>query len=133
MKNAHPYAIAALAALLLLLLDVVAARAQVWVDATQLGDRKPDWVDARYYQPAPPEPAPHPIVTKRIWHEPVYQIICDRLWVEGHFECRTVTAYDPCDCPIIREERIWVPGHYRTIERRVCISPGYWETITYCN
>jgi hypothetical protein len=112
-----------------------AAAAQVWLDATQLDGKLPDWVDAKYYhQPSEP-PAVRRVwidpvyrtVCKRIWHEPVYQTICERVWVEGHYETRTITTYDPCGCPITRTERVWVPGHYTTQERRVCVTPGYWE------
>src|SRR6266851_488144 len=80
------------------------ARAQVWIDATQLGDRLPDWVDSVYR-----------IVSRRIWHEPVYQTVCDRIWVEGHYIVSTDVSHDPCNDPTIRylhmPAQVWVPGH----------------------
>ena len=44
------------------------ARAQVWIDASQLGDRVPEWVDSKYYKPTPAPPA-----VRMIWVEPVYR------------------------------------------------------------
>jgi hypothetical protein len=113
-----------------------AARAQVWVDASQLEGRVPDWVDAKYYKPAPTEPALRRIwvepvyrsVTQRIWHDAAYQTVHERVWVESHYETRPVTTYDPCGCAITHYETVCVPGHFVTVERQVCV-PGHWETV----
>src|SRR5438046_1040652 len=119
------------------------ARAQVWIDASQLGDRTPEWVDSKYYKPTPAPPAVrmiwvepvYRIVCKRIWHEPVYQTVRDRIWVEGHYIVSTDVSHDPCNDPSVRylhmPSHVWVPGHYETIERRICVSPGYWESMRY--
>ena len=113
------------------------AEAQVWIDATQVGDQKPEWVEAKYFQPVAREPVRQTvwvapvcrIVTQRVWHEAVYQTVCDRIWTEGHFGMRLITQYDPCGCPVVREERFWIPGHYTTVQRQVLVTPGYWEMV----
>ena len=117
------------------------ARAQVWIDVSQLGDRAPEWVDSKYYKPTPAPPPVrmiwvepvYRIVCERIWHEPVYQTVRDRIWVEGHYIVSTDVSHDRCNEPAIvylhMPARVWVPGHYETIERRICVSRGYWETV----
>ena len=119
----------------------ISARAQVWIDASQLGDRVPDWVDAKLYHPTPvviPPPcttrvwveAVYRTVRKQVWCEAVVQTICEQKWVDGHYEMHSVTTIDePCGCPTTHTERVWVPGHYVTTQRQVCIKPGHWETI----
>jgi hypothetical protein len=125
--------------LLLAALYVPAARAQVWLDASQLNGKLPEWVDQRYLHPPDTTPDPscqrlwvEPVyrtVCKRIWHDAVYETRCERVWVEGHYETHVVTTYDDCGCPRRCEQRVWVPGHYTTEPRQVCVRPGYWETI----
>src|SRR6266487_1699190 len=122
MKTTPLLLIGILAALALAIGAAPLARAQVWLDANQLGDGKlPDWVNAKYYhQPAPPpsqQPSPQcdplppgyhriwvePVyrtICKRVWHEPLYTTVCDRIWVDGHYETHSITTYDPCGCPI---------------------------------
>jgi hypothetical protein len=123
-----------------LLLCASGARAQVWLDASQLNGKLPVWVDQRYLHPpdtssqpaCPPRVWVEPVyrtVCKRIWHEPVYETRCERVWVEGHYEVHVVTTYDSCGCPQRSEQRVWVPGHYASEQHRVCVHPGYWETV----
>ena len=118
-------------------LYVPLAKAQVWVDESQLGGRTPEWVDHQYYHP-PEHPTPprqiwceplYRTVLHRVWREPVYTTTVDRVWVEGHNEIHRTTTYDPCGCPIVHDEHVWVPGHYTSVERRVCIRPGRWEEV----
>jgi hypothetical protein len=45
---------------------------QVWVDASQLDGKVPEWVDRTYYRPAPPVCYQPPVVRK-VWIEPVYR------------------------------------------------------------
>src|SRR5438132_892471 len=67
----------ALIVLLLASLYVPAARAQVWLDASQLNGKLPDWIDQRYLHPTDTEPSCH-----RIWIEPVYRTVSKRIWHE---------------------------------------------------
>src|SRR4051794_27477253 len=72
------------------------ASAQVWVDASQLDGKLPDWVDSKYVQPTPRPP--DRMEYRRVWVEPVYRTICRRVWVEP------VVRYD--------YERVWIPPRY---------------------
>jgi hypothetical protein len=119
------------------------ATAQIWVDAAQLGDRVPDWVDPKYYHPTPAPPPVRAIwvepvyrlVSKQIWHEPVYQTISERIWVEGHYVTLPDSPSDPCDDAKLyfkrSSGRVWVPGHYVTVQRRICITPGHWDIVRF--
>jgi hypothetical protein len=143
--NFHTSRRVILGSILFLASWAVPSNAQVWVDATELGGRVPEWVDAKYYQPtAGLAPAPvrsvwvepvYRITCKQVWHEPVYQLVRDRAWVEGHYIVVSSAGGEPCEDPTIRylhsSGRVWIPGHYETIQRRICISPGHWETVRF--
>jgi hypothetical protein len=111
-----------------------AVQAQVWVDETQLKGKLPDWVDPQYCKPAEPMPVVHRIwvepvyrtCARRVWHEPVYSCVAERIWVAGHYETHQEAD---CTCPTPRQVRVWVDGHYETRERRVLVTPGYWEEV----
>ena len=125
-------------AVLVVLIAGFCVQAQVWVDESQLKAGKlPEWVDPQYCKPAPvvtPTPTRcrvwvEPVYrdcSRRVWHEAVYQCVSERIWVAGHFESRPVKDLS---CPTPREERVWVDGHYEVRERRVLVTPGYWENI----
>ena len=121
-----------------LLVCSVPARAQVWVDTTQLDGKLPDWVDPKYYHSTPSAPVPCPprcvwvepvyrTVCRKVWHEPVMETICERVWIDGHYEPREVVAYDSAGSRCVRHESMWVPGHYEDRQRQVVRLPGYWQ------
>ncbi|MDB5330574.1 MAG: hypothetical protein JWP03_1725 [Phycisphaerales bacterium] len=117
-------------------------RGQVWVDASQLDGKVPDWVDRTYYRPAPPvcyqpprvqrvwiEPA-YRTVSDRVWVCPVTTTVCERVWVDAKYELRTVCA---CEGGSTVERQVLVlvqPGHFESRPREVVVCPGHWQPTT---
>jgi hypothetical protein len=116
------------------------ASAQVWVDASQLDGKLPDWVDAKYVQPIP-RPPPQ-MEYRRVWVEPVYRTICRRVWVEPvtrmeyervyvppRYEYREIVMWED-GVKVIRRERVCVePGHWEMQRREVVVTPGGWRMV----
>ena len=64
----------------------------------------------------------------RVWVDPVYQTVCDRVWVPDQFEYRDV-VYGRHHWREVRGERVCVvPGHYEDVNRQVLVAPGHYET-----
>ena len=77
----------------------------------------------------------------RVWVPPVYHTVVERKWVEPVYrtELERVCVPDRCEDREVRyrdrgrwctriEHVVVEPGHYETVERRVCVSEGRWET-----
>jgi len=112
------------------------AHGQVWVDASQLNGKLPDWVDPAYVKPMPEHHDPcvvfhrwcEPVyrtVCRHVWHEPVVRVTCEQVWVPPRYEWRD------CGCELQwgRALVLVEPGHYVTCQHEVVVTPGCWETV----
>ena len=64
----------------------------------------------------------------RVWVEPVYHTVCDRVWVPDQYEYREV-VYGRHHWHEVAQERVLVaPGHYEDVNRQVVVTPGHFET-----
>jgi len=64
----------------------------------------------------------------RVWIEPVYRTVCDRVWVPDQFEDREVVFYHHGWRHVRHEQVLVVPGHYQDLPRQVLVTPGHFET-----
>ena len=136
------YLLPILVGLLAFFLFASPVHGQVWVDASQLGGKVPEWVDRTYYRPAPPV-CYQPPVERKMWIEPVYRTVCDRvwvcpvtqtvcerIWVDAKYELRTVCT---CECGNTVTHQVLVlvqPGHFESRPREVVVCPGHWQTTS---
>ena len=64
----------------------------------------------------------------RVWVDPVYRTVCDRVWAPDRFEDRQLVSYWH-GWRHVRTERVLVQaGHYEDVQRQECVTPGHWET-----
>jgi hypothetical protein len=78
-----------------------------------------------------------------VWCEPVYQTVCEKVWVPDRYEVRDV-VYNERGRRVVRHERVLCErghyveqnrqvlvsaGHWDNIEKRVCVSEGRWTTV----
>lgn len=67
-------------------------------------------------------------VIERKWVEPVYRTEYEQVWVPPVYEDREVGFIGDHGRLRTQIERVLVcDGYYKTVERRVCVSEGYWE------
>jgi hypothetical protein len=64
----------------------------------------------------------------RVWVEPVYRTVCDRVWVPDRFEDREVVRYWRGRRRVSVERVLCEPGHYQEVQRQECVTPGHYET-----
>jgi hypothetical protein len=75
--------------------------------------------------------APAPVYETRevrVWVDPVYRTVCDRVWVPDRFEFRDVVHYRYHRQWIERERVLASPGHFEDVARQELVTPGHWET-----
>jgi hypothetical protein len=76
-------------------------------------------------------PAPAPVYADRevrIWVEPVYQTVCDRVWVPDQYTDREVVYYRHGWRHATHEQVLVTPGHFENVNRQVVVTPGHYET-----
>lgn len=64
----------------------------------------------------------------RVWVEPVYRTVCDRVWCPDRYEDRDVVEYYRGYRRVIRERVLVERGHYQDVPRQELVVPGHWET-----
>lgn len=82
--------------------------------------------------PAPVVVTPPPVVVERVWVEPVYQTVTERVWVPTvKTAYRDVPVYDVFGNVVSyrREPYTVESGYWREVTRRVCVREGYWTTV----
>ncbi|NUQ34114.1 MAG: hypothetical protein HUU29_04155 [Planctomycetaceae bacterium] len=67
-------------------------------------------------------------VEKKVWVPCWDEVICEEVWIPGHFEDR-VTITRECGVEVRRIRREWVPGRYEHRDRTIH-HEGYY-TIVY--
>jgi hypothetical protein len=89
------------------------------------------------------EPAPPPVVVvapppvDRVWIEPVYRTVTDRVWRDAQTEDRCVRVWvaDTVQDQVIVHgrhehiEQVFVPGHFEDRHEAVVVAPGHWEDV----
>ena len=89
------------------------------------GHRRPEYETRQVRVWVPPV---YRTVVDRKWVEPVYRTEVERVWVPDRCEDREVRYRDRGRWCTKIEHVVVEPGHYETVERRVCVSEGRWET-----
>jgi len=64
----------------------------------------------------------------RVWVDPVYRTVVDRVWVPDRFEDRDVVHYWHGLRRVRLEHVLIQPGHFEDVQRQECVTPGHWET-----
>ena len=64
----------------------------------------------------------------RVWVDPVYRTVCDRVWVPDRYDFRDVVEYHHGYRHVIRERVLVDPAHYTDVQRQALVTPGHWET-----
>jgi len=64
----------------------------------------------------------------RVWVDPVYRTVYDRVWCPDRYEDRDVVEYFHGYRRVIRERVLVEPGHYQDVPRQELLTPGHWET-----
>ena len=64
----------------------------------------------------------------RVWVDPVYRTVCDRVWVPDRFEDRDVVHYWHGMRRVSVERVLVEPGHYQDVQRQEVVTPGHYET-----
>lgn len=82
--------------------------------------------------PAPVVVTPPPVVVERVWVEPVYKTVTERVWVPTvRTAYRDVPVYDVYGNVVSyrREAYSVQSGYWREVTRQVCVREGYWTTV----
>ena len=75
--------------------------------------------------------APAPVYETRevrVWVEPVYRSVCQRVWVPDQFEFRDVVHQGYHHRWIERERVLVTPGHFEDVTHQEVVTPGHWES-----
>src|SRR5665213_2961468 len=64
----------------------------------------------------------------RVWVDPVYQTVCDRVWAPDQFEDRDVVYYHHGWRHVTRERVCVSTGHFENVNRAVVMIPGHVES-----
>jgi hypothetical protein len=75
--------------------------------------------------------APAPVYETRevrVWVDPVYRTVCERVWVPDQVEYRDVVHHGYHRQWIERERVLVTPGHFEDVTRQELVTPGHWET-----
>ena len=64
----------------------------------------------------------------RVWVEPVYRTVCERVWVPDRFEDRNVVQYWHGFRRVHTERVLVEAGHYQDVNHQEIVTPGHWET-----
>jgi hypothetical protein len=75
--------------------------------------------------------APAPVFENRevrVWVEPVYRTVCDRVWVADQYEWRDIVHYENHWRRVYHERVLVQGGHYEDVQRQEVVMPGHWET-----
>ena len=85
---------------------------------------------------------PREEVRDRVWVEPVYQTVYDRMWcpavtkdvcakvwVEPVYEVRDIVVWDGYHHRVVRENVQVSPGHWEERHHQVVVSDGHYDTV----
>ncbi|HEY8746786.1 MAG TPA: hypothetical protein VIM11_02350 [Tepidisphaeraceae bacterium] len=64
----------------------------------------------------------------RVWIDPVYRTVCERVWVADRYEYRDVVHYWHGMRRIHTEQVLVESGHYQDVNHQEVVTPGHWET-----
>lgn len=64
----------------------------------------------------------------RVWVEPVYRTVTNRVWVADRYETREVDRYDHGRRERWEERVLVEPAHYEDVCRQELVCEGHWET-----
>jgi hypothetical protein len=66
---------------------------------------------------------------QRVWCEPVYQTVCEKVWVPDRYEVRERVVNERGRRVIYRDRMLIERGHYIEQNRQVLVTAGHWDNV----